>query len=124
MERFLDQVKSFFGKARGVTTDRASQGNRAGDKTADLGESAVAGIEPTKAPGVSGLPESAQATIDHSRQRANAVVRNAAVELDSAPVDMPANPDEAGTDRDVASRRNADDMDHTVHNAKADRFQE
>lgn len=69
-------------------------------------------VEPDLGPGIE---PSAQATIDASRQRTRAFVRDAAVSLDTAPVDRPGDaqpPVEAEPDGDL--RRNAN----------GDRFQE
>lgn len=111
-------------KARQTTKDRSSPGSRSDQEAAELGAPVRAGVEPNLEADVDGLSESAQTTIDDSRQQANAFIRDAAVELETAPDNVPADAKEIVTEPDVESPVADEEVDDAVRGSRTDRFQE
>lgn len=103
-------------KARESTKDRSSPGTRSDQKATEVGAPAVDGVD--------GLSASAQATIDDSRQQTNAFIRDAAVELETAPDNVLGDAEEIVTDPDVESPVTGEEVDDAVRGARTDRHQE
>ncbi len=111
-------------KAKETANDRPVRGNRPDPKATETEAPAVAGVETNWEDDVDGLSASAQATIDDARQRANAFTRDAAVELETAPDNGPADTEEIVTDADVESPVPGEDVDDTARGSRPDHYRE
>ncbi len=107
--------------ARDVSEKTAPLTDLAALKAKDTAE---AGNEPHVVPDVNGgLSESAQATVDGARDQADAFVRDAAVELESAPVDGPGDAVDVAAEGQ-AHEEAAEKVDTATRQAKTDIHQE
>ena len=112
------------GKARESTSDRSSPGSRSDQKATEVEAPATTGVEPNPEADVDGLSASAQATINDSRQQTNAFIRDAAVELETAPDNVPGDAEEIVTDPDVDLPVHDEEVDDAVRGARTDRHRE
>lgn len=105
-----------------ATPDVSANGNHAEYGAAEIGVSPVAGTVPISTPGASGLPESAQAIIDQSRQQATAFIRDTSVELETAPDITP--PDTVDAFSDVDPGIETEDVEDAARGATSETYQE
>ena len=111
-------------KAKESANDRSLKGSRSDQKATEVEAPATTGVEPNPEADVDGLSASAQATIDDSRQQTNAFIRDAAVELETAPDNVPGDAEEIVTDPDVESPVTGEEVDDAVRGARTDHHRE
>lgn len=111
-------------RAKAVAGDLSSRVPGKDTEAPDLTEQTGGEGQHDRPDGGPGLSPEAQATIDASRQRTHAFIQEAAVELETAPLDTP--DDAQQVDPDVVSDPlpSAEDVDGAVREASTDRYQE
>ncbi len=111
-------------KARETASGLSSRSDQSAPQAVTMG-AAAAGSGSQAAPEErGGLSEAAQTTIDESSEQADAFVREAAVELDAAPANLPGDAVDAVSDAEVGVEASAVDVDDAVRRSKSDSHQE